>query len=237
MMLAPPKGNIDRVYRALAKSELRKVKRRATREINQAVSITAKLEAEIIEGESANWYLIQTLPGNDLKAMRYLARRHFGVFRPMQQRKRAKVEGQSIGGMEPTFPGWLFVFCWGIDKMRWRILSAPGVASIFGDKVSLKPIIIPDEFVMRLREEAWIIDKRIGHVAQEGDRHQQRRPPKLGKKERKAIDGLKKSLKLLGKFDPSTWAKAAELAPAKRIALLLQALQGPVVEGGAHASA
>lgn len=233
-MLAPT-GNIDQVYKALRRSELRKVKRIATREINQVVTVTAKLEAEIVEGETANWYLIQTFPGNDLKAMRYLARRRFGVFRPMQQRKQAKVEGQPIGGMEPCFPGWLFVYCWGIEKLRWRILSAPGVASIFSDKVSLKPIVIPDEFVQRLREQAWVIDTRIGRVAQESDRQQ--RPPKLGKKERKVIEKLRNSLKLLGKFDPSTWAKAAELAPAKRIALLLQVLQGPVDEGGALRSA
>ena len=236
-MLAPPNGNLGQVYRAIERAEMRKIRRTATREINEAVSCTASLEAEIVEGESANWYLVHTFPGNDIKAMRYLARRRFGVFRPMQQRKRAKVEGQPIGGMEPCFPGWLFVYCWGVDKLRGRILSAPGVRSIFSDAVSLKPVVIGDDFVQRLREQAWVIDDRIGHIAQESDRQQQRRPTKLGKKERKTIDALKKSLKLLGKFDPSTWAKAAELAPTKRIALLMQALQGPVVEGGAQASA
>lgn len=234
-MLAPNNGNMASVYREFWR--MQEIAASAEPAINEIASRTSGFEAEIVEGESPQWYLLQTFPGNDLKAMRYLARRRFGVFRPMQQRKHAKVEGQPIGGMEPCFPGWLFVYCWGVDKMRWRILSAPGVASIFSDSVSLKPIVIPDEFVMRLREQAWVIDDRIGHVAREGNRHQQRRPAKLGRKERKAIDRLRSSLKLLGKFDPSTWAKAAKLAPAKRIALLLQVLNGPVVEGGAQASA
>jgi transcription antitermination factor NusG len=231
-------GNMADVY-----SKMREV----TREINEIVSHTASLEASIeneseaVDDPSGDWYLVNTFAGDDVRAMRWLARRRFGVFRPMQQRKTARSEGDVVGVMEPVFPGHLFVYVWDIDKARSRILNCPGVMGLLCT-VEGRPIRINQAdkdgrlFIDRLRELSWVYEEKLGRVAHESKRHQQR-APKVGKKERKALKALKRSLKMHGKFEPSTWAKAAELAPAKRIALLLQALQGPVVEGGAFTSA
>ncbi len=239
-MLAPSNGNMAEVYADFWR--MHEIANGAEAAINMVVSATSDMEAEIEPGSTADWYLVSTFPGNDVKAMRWLARRRFGVFRPMQQRQKAHVEGQPIGGMEPVFPGYLFVYAWNIQVMQYRVLNCPGVMAILRTAGGRPiPVNQPDEdghyFIDKLRALAWVYEPRIGRVAQESDRHQQRRPTKLGRKERKTIDKLRTSLKLLGKFDPSTWAKAAELAPTKRIALLQQALQGPAAEGGALQSA
>lgn len=229
-MLAP-NGNMIEVYLQTERNRLRQIKRKAVKTITEAVQRTPVLDAEIDEDDDANWYLVNTFPGDDLKAMRYLARRRFGVFRPMQQRKAARTEGQRIGVMEPIFPGWLFVYCWGIRKMRWRIVNAPGVMGVFSDPVSLRPIIIPDDFVMRLRAEGCVYEERLTHTAQECERHQQKRQtrrPTL--KERKRLDQLKKAIKASGiEWDVSTWDQMKELEPHERIVLLTRTLMPPVV--------
>lgn len=214
-------GNMVGVYRA--------TRERAEREINDVVRNTSSMEAEITEGSRADWYLINTFAGEDLKAMRYLARRRFGLFRPMQQRTKARNEGQSIGGMEPVFPGWLFVYCWDVKAMRSRILSAPGVFSMLCDPVTLDPVTIGDDFIQRLRGKAWVFEERLTRIARDGARNEYRQKPRRpDKRERKALDRLKKAVKDRGfDWDESTWADVNRLEPHERIALLQRTLCPP----------
>lgn len=229
-MLAPT-GNMAEVYKRIARNQRRTIRRRAVKEINRVMASAPRMDAEIM-AKTASWFLVQTFPGDDLRAMRWLARRRFGVFRPMQQRKVKHVEGQSIGGMEAVFPGWLFVYVFGLnDDQRARISICPGVMGLFTFPGTQRPVPIPDQFVQRLRALSWMVTEGLGRVAHEGERNQ--RPPKIGKQERQIIADLKKSLKDAGKFDQSTWSAAATLAPPKRIALLLATLNAAVVEGGA----
>lgn len=232
-------GNMSVVYFDHVKRQ-REIDK-AEQQMRQVMANAKPLEAEIVPGAPVGWYLVHTRAGRDLHALRWLAKRMFGVFRPMQQRKTPSWEGQSIGMMEPIFPGWLFVFVLGMTRaQRDKISVCPGVLDLLRDPASGEPVLISDDFIAELRAQSWVYNQRLGYAGTTARRHENRlrqvrppRPLKLGRKERKTIEKLKKALKVSGKFEPSTWANAAELAPAKRIALLLQALRGPAVEGGA----
>lgn len=194
-------------------------------------------DCEITAEASADWYLVRTYPGDDQRAMRWLARRCFGVFRPMQQREN-KRNGGKVQGMEPVFPGWIFVFCWDARKMRTRIEAAPGVMKILCYPDSDRPVPINDRFIAAMRALSWVYDEHApgaGHAAVTGGRQARRqRLQRFGKNARKIMrraQDLKKELKRLGKFDPSTWEQAATLAPGERISLLMRALNGPAVVG------
>lgn len=188
-------------------------------------------DCEIDPDKPADWYLVRTLPGDDMRALRWLAHRRFGVFRPMQQREN-KRNGVKVQGMEPVFPGWLFVFVWDARKMRTRIETTPGVMKMLCYPDTDRPVPISQAFVDRLRALSWVYDANApaaGHASVTGKRHSRRRP-RLGKHARKAADAihkLKKALKRHGKFDQSTWEQAATLAPTERIGLLERALNAP----------
>ena len=220
----------------LSRKTILDIARDAELKIEEIVSKMNPNQAEITEGAHADWYLVRTYPGDDMRALRWLARRRFGVFRPMQQRRLKRNGERLVQGLEPVFPGWLFVFCWDARKMRTRIESAPGVMKVLCYPDTDQPVAINQQFVDRLRALSWIYDERAprpGHATVSAGRHAQRRP-RMGKNARKQLDtihNLKKALKRLGKFDKSTWEQAAALAPAERISLLQRALVGPAVVG------
>lgn len=102
--------------------------------------------------DDPRWFLIETFPASEARAIRSLARRHFGVIQPMTQR-RDRYSGNLVQGWQPVFSGWLFVRTWNIRKMRRRILSADGVLEILHDAVSGEAWPIPDWFVDMLDAE------------------------------------------------------------------------------------
>lgn len=103
--------------------------------------------------DDPEWFLIETFPLSEARALRSLARRRFGAIQPMTQR-RDRYSGILVQGWQPVFSGWLFVRTWSIRKMRRRILSAPGVLEILHDPVSGEARAIPDWFVDLLRAES-----------------------------------------------------------------------------------
>ncbi len=158
--------------------------------INSVVERSAATEAEIGEGE-ARWYLVQTFAGDDVKAMRWLARRKFGVFRPMKQRE-DKRNGAKLQGWEAAFPGWLLVLTWDIKRMLRRILSQPGVKDILSHRISLEPQPIPDWFVTELRALSFKYKDnaphaRYGRLYHEAERQVRRHAKKCGKRKSKRI--------------------------------------------------
>lgn len=226
-MLAPnPKGNLGPVWKAVEAEAEKVINARAERQ----GSITADISAS-----PAQWFLVRSFPGDDARALRWLARRRFGVFQPIQQRRLKKEGERLVQGWEAAFPGWLFVLCWEVDKMRGRITSCPGVMGLLCDPATNRPVPIEDEFMDRLRALAWVYNDRVPHAHHyaSGARHVVRMKPKrnrMPKRTRKALDKLKNELKAAGKWDVSTWATANELAPHERIALLQQALNAPILE-------
>lgn len=180
-----------------------------------------KLEVALTEGAKADWFLLRTMPGEDVKAMRWLARRGFGVFRPMQLREDKRE-------MEPIFPGRLFVYVWNIDAMQARLVSCPGITGIMHDPVTLKPIRVNqrDEegvyFIDRLRALDLAVENHKPKAFSESAKKVKR--VKLDKRQKKTLHKLKKSAKEQRNFDSSTWKRINELAPHERIALLRNTL-------------
>jgi len=227
-------GNLSSVYFDHVKRQ-RDIEQAETA-MHDVLAKAKPLEAEIVPGAKADWYLIYTFPGDDLRAMRWLARRRFGVFRPMQQRidKRNELKVQ---GWEPTFPGWLFVFVWDIRKLKARLKKCPGVMEILCDPVTQEPapIDLPDEhgvtFIEKLRARSEEYNERAPRLirnnlriptAKRTIRTAPRRPHKL---ERKALDRLKNDLKSRGfTGEHPVWALANGLEPHLRIALLQRTL-------------
>lgn len=225
MLAKTPAGNLTAGFEKIAKEAETVINGRAERQ----GSINAEISAA-----PAQWFLVRTYPGDDARALRWLARRHFGVFQPVQQRRIKKAGDKLVQGYEPAFPGWLFVLCWDIDKMRTRISSCPGVMGLLCDPATNRPVPIDDEFIDRLRSLAWVYNDRAPHSAHvRSERHIRRMKPKkkkLDKRTKKTLQKLKNGLKTQGKWEPSTWEHANELAPHQRIALLQQALNAPSLE-------
>lgn len=175
-MLAPTNGNMTEVYAEFWR--MHEIAGDVEAAINLLVSRSLGAEAEISGDEPAYWYLVETFAGDDVKAMRWLARRKFGVFRPMQQRQ-DKRNGTKLQGWQPAFPGWLFVYTWDIDRMLRRILSLPGVLRVLSDPVSQSPVPIPSWFVEDLRNESFRYKDnaphaQYGRLYHEVERHVQR---------------------------------------------------------------
>ncbi len=186
------------------------------------------LDCEITEGARANWYLVQTFPNETARAMRWLAKRMFGAFRPMQQQVDRR-SGKKLAGWEDVFPGWIFIFAWDIGRMKARILRCPGCYRIFSDPTSKEPVAISDGFVQRIRalsfEHDGSTNRRDIKVATFTQKQKVRR---LDKRQRKTLHKLKELAKSQHRIDQSTWDKLNQLEPYKRIALLQRALTSAI---------
>lgn len=191
------------------------------------------------EHARANWYFVRVKPGEDVKAMRKLAHRRFGVYRPMRQRQ-DRNSGKALQGRIPMFPGWLFVLPWDMEANRTRIANCPGVAEIFCYPNTDKPVIIPDSFILAMRAEADAYDEnapettggqRQGTRADVQGARQERRVIRLKKHQREELARLKARAKQLGVFDQSTWERLNALDPGPRIALFKRTLMSTALAG------
>lgn len=190
-------GNLGQVYRETERQRLGRIKAAASRTLNKIVKGAKPLCMEILgEQSAAGWYLVYPYPGDDLRALRWLGRRRFGAFRPMQQRRHAKNEAVRLQGWEPMFPGWLFVRVFDIDKMLDRLTAVPGVMKILRDPATNDPVAIPDQFVDDVRALGWDYDDTAPHarafVHHQRQRKRRRRP---GRRLRTAIRELQHTLK------------------------------------------
>lgn len=244
-MLAPPTGNLVDVYRRTEQlRRMRKIRREASRSINTVVNAAKSVEAEIADEPTdesqvrAEWFLVHAFPGDDGRALRWLARRRFGAVRFMQQRT-DKRNDTKLQGFEPAFPGWLFVFVWDIRKMKDRLRACPGVMGMLCDPVTQEPVPInqPDEdgvfFIDKLRALSWVYEENAPRarrhsapVSAPTKRMSHRLGPRRpSKQERKHLDRLKKDFKARGlEWDQTTWNSANSLEPHRRIALLTHTL-------------
>jgi hypothetical protein len=220
MVLAPPKGNLSLV-------------RQRTMIENYEIEMTDHAlranptDAELVPEAQGAWYLVHAYPGDSVQAMRWLARRRFGVFQPVEQR-RHKETGMLVQGWQPVFPDWLMVYTWDIDRMQTRIINTPCVMDMLCDPVSLRPVPIDEEFVQGLRELSYAYRDRAPHPSNyrfHSERHIRRRMARPSKKQRKELDRLKKEAKDIGVgWDQHTWANINALAPHERIAHLQRTL-------------
>lgn len=203
------------------------------RQITFAALSAPSMNMEISEGLDPVWWLANAFPGEDMRALRWLARRRFGVFRPMCQRKQPHREGQSIGVMEPLFPGWLLIRTWPTDDNYQRARHSIGVMDILCHPGGRHPVEVPDDFVNALRAQAWCVEERLLHVARQANRQEVRHKQKSRptKSQRKTLDRLKERAKARGvSWDSSTLAHLNELDPYHRIAFMERILM-PVDPG------
>ncbi len=83
------------------------------------------LQAEIAtEDAQAGWHVLVTMPGQERIAAAHLTARRFGVYVAEMQ----AVDNRR--GKEAMFPGYVFVFVWGIDQHWQKILGCPGITRI-----------------------------------------------------------------------------------------------------------
>lgn len=164
------------------------------------------------EVHEAKWYLVQTAPGCDARAIAGLVRRRFGVFRPVQQQ-----EGPDPV-LEPTFPGWLFVLCREIWNMEDRIRAVSGVVGFLCYPGTLSPCPVEDAFIDTLRARSWS-SRAARHAA-----ISRRAAVKMSGKDRKQLARLTERAKRELVWDASTWDSANRLDPRRRLALLKHCL-------------
>lgn len=117
------------------------------------------------------WYTVQAKRHCERRVVRHLANREIPTFLPLVEVVRRR-NGTRHTGLEPLFPGYLFVqmepvdrspHCW--SAVRWT----PGVHRILG--VADEPVPVPDEAIAaiqdRMRQLGFV---RPGHRFAAGDR-------------------------------------------------------------------
>ena len=187
----------------------------AAHELAQAHRRHALVICEIDQHSPASWYLVRVVPGRDMQALRWLAARGFGAFRPMMRSPKSEI-------MAPVFPGWLFVFVWNIGRMQHAVALCPEISGFLLNADHQRPAIISDDFVSRMRTLAWVETETNAHRLRY--ERQKKKPAKLQKRQRQALRKLKETVKKTAHWDESMWEQANSLAPHERIALLQQAV-------------
>ncbi|MFC6669732.1 transcription/translation regulatory transformer protein RfaH [Marinobacterium aestuariivivens] len=110
------------------------------------------------------WYLLQTKPRQDARALENLENQGFEVFAPMLNVERIRA-GKRQTVTEPLFPGYLFIY---LDQVadNWRpIRSTRGVSRLvtFNDM----PLPVAGDIIERLRQR--IADKQPKEALKSGD--------------------------------------------------------------------
>ena len=126
-------GNMDDVFRALAERATERAER------------IGPLNAELIANAEAGWYVVSKHPAHELVAAAHLSARRFGVYVPTLEDVVYGPKGKRRLSRR-MFPGYVFVFVWGIAQHVARIHACPGVARVLmlGDE---HPAPIGQDFI------------------------------------------------------------------------------------------
>ena len=76
-----------------------------------------------------SWFVVRTQPHAEEKAVRHLGNQGFSTYLP-RYRRRVRHARCVVNALRPLFPGYLFVFAWGITDQWRRIRACPGVVRI-----------------------------------------------------------------------------------------------------------
>jgi transcription antitermination factor NusG len=107
-----------------------------------------KLGAEVVPSVTATWHIIETVPAHELIAAGHLIGRRFGVYLPETEQVEIH-RGRKVKMLRPLFPGYLFVFVWGLSRHFGRILACPGVWRFL--QTGEQPAVISDELIDAIR--------------------------------------------------------------------------------------
>lgn len=145
MVIAPPNtGNLFSIYKRLKKREIKAIEK-------QANALPSKPIHAECAAEQGQWLIITTMPGEEGVASGHLIGRGFGVFQPRYQSIEIR-RGRKIERTRPMFPGYLFVYVWGIDQNARRILACTGVSDFLRHPDS-KPAIVPWSVINDIRAQ------------------------------------------------------------------------------------
>lgn len=123
-----------------------------------------------IEYRSASWYVVQTQPNAERKALAHLDRQGFETYLPRYRKSKRHARRTEIIAA-PLFPRYLFVSV-DFTSQRWRSLrSTVGVSRLVCNGET--PAVVPGGIVetLRLREdESGLIDIGSGPAFSRGDK-------------------------------------------------------------------
>jgi transcriptional antiterminator NusG len=105
--------------------------------------------AELIEGVTPKWYVIETYPHRERDVAAELSARRFGIYLPEEQETIVKL-GRVVDRTTLMFPGYVFAFLWDAVSHRSRIEPIDGVQRLLLD-VKGVPLFLTDDQIDRIR--------------------------------------------------------------------------------------
>lgn len=162
-MLAKP-GNMGEVYRAFERQRIARDAERTVRDMDIRQGV---LEAEIVDETPGAWYLVTAAAGCEHVAANHLIRRRFGCYQPIWHKTYIS-RGHKYSRARSLFPGYIFVFVWGIERHYQRIRNCPGVQGLVMH--AGRPAVIPDSFINRVQVQEAVEDGLV-----QANRHKRRR--------------------------------------------------------------
>lgn len=111
------------------------------------------LDAQLAADTVPNWHIVTTLPSHEHIASGHLIGRRFGVYHPLYRETIVR-RGRKADVVRQLFPGYLFVFVWGIDEHYRRIVACPGVTGLL--LAAGRPAVVPDQVIREIEAtEMW----------------------------------------------------------------------------------
>ena len=112
-------------------------------------------DAEMVPGVEGKWLIVRVEGGRQQTAAAHLVGRRFGVYLP-QFPETLIIRGRAVDRLRNLFPGYLFVFVWGVHQHLRRIMSVPGVIEVM--MRNDQPVIVTDALIDKIRhseESEW----------------------------------------------------------------------------------
>jgi transcription antitermination factor NusG len=160
------RGNMAFVYRQLSRD--------AERRIQLISEKTDPLDAEILDATPC-WHVVVTVPNHENIAAAHLIGRRFGIYLPELKKQSLGSNGRVAHNyLRPMFPGYLFIFVWGINQHWARIRACPGVVGILLD--SGKAAVVSDRLIVEMQVRETVERERHNiHIPRRRRAHWRRR--------------------------------------------------------------
>jgi transcriptional antiterminator NusG len=100
-------------------------------ELARPVQVFDPRFAEIIEGKTPRWCVVEVFAQLQAEVVKDLVERRFGVYVPEVDETVVR-RGRKFDRRVPMFAGYVFVFMWYSDQHRHWITNTPGVIAIVG---------------------------------------------------------------------------------------------------------
>jgi transcription antitermination factor NusG len=190
-----------------------------------AAQATERARAHKFEAEVAptpgRWHVLVTQPNRETTAAAHLIGRGFGTYLP-EITKVAIVRGRKRTCRQALFPGYLFVFVWGIEAQWRRIAACTGITRLL--LKDDKPAVVADEIIGEIQATEFNCLMETGALHLQDDH---RRPRKRMKRWQRQLRETEDKSIPEGKFRVSTkgyFADVEKQEPEARNSILRRAL-------------